>query len=58
MVAKVWFGIRFAGATPAGCGWLTEYEVLTTKPSGVTWPSVTRFPVASSVARMPAGAFG
>ena len=37
---------------------LTVYDVLTAKPSGVTKPSVTRLPLASSVATTLAGAFG
>src|SRR5215475_11100351 len=42
----------------AGCGLLIEYDVLTAKPSGVTWPSLVMIPSEPSCATMLAGASG
>src|SRR6266852_3529924 len=58
MVANVWFGTSDAAGTVEGCGAFTEKAVLTAWPSGVTNPSLTRAPLASSCATALAGAPG
>src|SRR5207249_4272627 len=53
IVGFVWFGTSCSAGVVAGCGVLTEYDVLTAKPSGVTNPSLTGKPVAGSRSRRP-----
>jgi hypothetical protein len=57
IVGFVWFGTSCSAGVVAGCGVLTEYDVLTAKPSGVTNPSPTGTPLESRSKRpVPASA--
>ena len=57
MVGMVSGGIsRLASFTVEGWGAFTVKTVNTTQPSGVTAPSLTRFPFSSNTARMAGGA--